>query len=43
MGVKVLVDEEGYTPHVPHHGSKGLAEYPWGLALEAVARAYRSA
>jgi phosphopantothenoylcysteine synthetase/decarboxylase len=43
MGVKVLVGDEGYTPHVPHQGSKGLAEYPWGLALEAVAHAYRSA
>ncbi len=36
MRVKVLVDDEGYTPHVPHQGSKYLAGYPWGLALEAV-------
>lgn len=36
MGVTVLVDEEGYRPHVPHQGAKHLSEYPWGLALEAV-------
>jgi hypothetical protein len=36
MGVKVLVNDEGYTPHLPHEGSKHLAEYPWRLALDAV-------
>lgn len=36
MGVMVLVDDEGYTPHVPHQGGKNLPSYPWGLALEAV-------
>jgi phosphopantothenoylcysteine synthetase/decarboxylase len=36
MGVKVLVDEQGYTPHVPHQGAKNLAEYPWELALAAL-------
>jgi hypothetical protein len=38
MGVTVLVDDEGYTPHTPHKGSTHLAEYPWGLALEAIER-----
>jgi phosphopantothenoylcysteine synthetase/decarboxylase len=37
MGVKVLVDDEGYRPHTPHQGSKHLAAYPWALALEAIA------
>jgi phosphopantothenoylcysteine synthetase/decarboxylase len=37
MGVKVLVGDEGYTPHVPHEGSKHLREYPWLFALDAVA------
>jgi len=36
MGVKVLVDEQGYTPHLPQQGSKRLAEYPWGMTLEAL-------
>ncbi len=36
MGVKVLVSDEGYTPHVPHQGSRHLSEYPWGLALSKV-------
>ena len=36
VGVKVLVDEQGYVPHVPHQGSRHLAEYPWELALESV-------
>jgi Flavoprotein len=36
MGVKVLVGDEGYTPHVPHQGSKNLPSYPWALALRAV-------
>ena len=36
MGVTVLVDDEGYTPHVPHQGSRHLSEYPWGLALSKV-------
>jgi phosphopantothenoylcysteine synthetase/decarboxylase len=34
MGVKVLVDDQGYTPHAPHQGSEHLAAYPWALALE---------
>lgn len=36
MGVTVLVGAGGYEPHVPHEGSKHLAEYPWGLALAAI-------
>jgi phosphopantothenoylcysteine synthetase/decarboxylase len=36
MGVHVLVDDQGYTPHTPHQGSAHLAEYPWELALAAV-------
>jgi hypothetical protein len=38
MGVAVLVDEQGYTPHAPHQGSIHLAVYPWGSALEAIER-----
>jgi phosphopantothenoylcysteine synthetase/decarboxylase len=36
MGVTVLVGDEGYEPHVPHQGSKRMAGYPWGLAVEAI-------
>lgn len=36
MGVTVLVGSEGYQPHVPHHGSRNLPKYPWGLALKAI-------
>lgn len=42
MGVKVLVDDEGYTPHVPRQGSKNLPNYPWGLALDTVEAEYRA-
>nr|WP_042188938.1 flavoprotein [Kibdelosporangium sp. MJ126-NF4]CEL18551.1 Phosphopantothenoylcysteine decarboxylase homolog [Kibdelosporangium sp. MJ126-NF4]CTQ98035.1 Phosphopantothenoylcysteine decarboxylase (EC 4.1.1.36) homolog [Kibdelosporangium sp. MJ126-NF4] len=35
-GVRVLLGSEGYEPHVPHHGSKNLPNYPWALALDAV-------
>jgi phosphopantothenoylcysteine synthetase/decarboxylase len=38
MGVRVLVDDEGYKPHVPHQGAKNLPSYPWALALEVVTR-----
>lgn len=37
VGVQVLVDDEGYTPHTPHQGSTHLREYPWSLALDALA------
>lgn len=37
MGVAVLVDDEGYTPHTPHQGSIHMRQYPWPLALAAVA------
>lgn len=35
-GVKVLLGDEGYTPHTPHRGSKNLPHYPWAKALSAV-------
>jgi phosphopantothenoylcysteine synthetase/decarboxylase len=35
-GVKVLIDSEGYAPHVPHQGTRNLPSYPWHLALQAV-------
>jgi hypothetical protein len=35
-GVKVLLGDEGYTPHVPHQGSKNLPSYPWEKALQTV-------
>jgi hypothetical protein len=35
-GVKVLLGSEGYEPHVPHQGSKYLAQYPWHVVLAAV-------
>ena len=35
-GVRVLLGDEGYVPHVPHQGSKNLPSYPWGKALRAV-------
>src|SRR5262249_4171234 len=35
-GVKVLLGDEGYTPHVPHQGSTNLPHYPWVKALRAV-------
>jgi hypothetical protein len=34
--VKVLLGDEGYTPHVPHQGSKNLPSYPWEKALAAI-------
>lgn len=36
-GVKVLLGDDGYTPHTPHQGSKNLSKYPWEKALRAVA------
>lgn len=36
-GVKVLLGDEGYTPHAPHQGSKNLSQYPWEKALQGVA------
>lgn len=36
VGVRVLLGDEGYTPHVPHTGSKRLDIYPWHKALSAV-------
>lgn len=36
-GVKVLLGDQGYEPHVPHTGSKNLPNYPWQLTLEAIA------
>jgi phosphopantothenoylcysteine synthetase/decarboxylase len=36
MGVKVLVDDAGYTPHVPHAGSRNLPGYPWRLAVDVL-------
>ncbi|TCO53074.1 flavoprotein [Actinocrispum wychmicini] len=36
--VRVLLGPGGYEPHVPHHGSKNLADYPWGVGLAAVER-----
>jgi phosphopantothenoylcysteine synthetase/decarboxylase len=36
VGVKILLGEDGYTPHTPHHGSNHLPEFPWQLALRAV-------
>jgi phosphopantothenoylcysteine synthetase/decarboxylase len=35
-GVRVLLGGEGYTPHVPHQGSKNLSSYPWEKALRTV-------
>ncbi|MGB8202491.1 MAG: flavoprotein [Pseudonocardiaceae bacterium] len=35
-GVKILLGPEGYEPHVPHEGSKYLAQYPWHVVLAAV-------
>jgi len=35
-GVKILLGSEGYEPHVPHQGSKYLAQYPWHVVLGAV-------
>jgi phosphopantothenoylcysteine synthetase/decarboxylase len=35
-GVKVLLGDEGYTPHIPHQGSKHLQDYPWKQALRAL-------
>lgn len=35
-GVKILLGSEGYEPHVPHQGSKYLAQYPWHVVLAAV-------
>jgi phosphopantothenoylcysteine synthetase/decarboxylase len=35
-GVKVLLGDQGYEPHVPHTGSKNLPDYPWHLALRAI-------
>ena len=37
-GVKVLLGDEGYTPHTPHQGSKNLPNYPWEKALRAVTK-----
>lgn len=37
MGVRVLVDDEGYRPCPPGQGSTHLAAYPWALALDAIA------
>ena len=34
-GVKVLLGNEGYTPHTPHQGSQNLPHYPWDKALRA--------
>ena len=36
MGVRVLIDDEGYRPCQPGEGSKHLAAYPWALALDAI-------
>lgn len=36
MGVKVLVGDDGYTPHTPHQGSAHLSAYPWALAVQAI-------
>lgn len=35
-GVKVLLGDNGYTPHTPHQGSENLSHYPWDKALRAV-------
>jgi phosphopantothenoylcysteine synthetase/decarboxylase len=35
-GVTVLLDAEGYEPHVPHTGSTNLPNYPWHKAVEAL-------
>ena len=35
-GVKVLLGDNGYTPHTPHQGSKNLPHYPWDKALKAI-------
>lgn len=35
-GVKILLGSGGYEPHVPHQGSKYLAQYPWHAVLAAV-------
>ena len=35
-GVKVLLGDNGYTPHTPHQGSRNLPHYPWDKALRAV-------
>jgi phosphopantothenoylcysteine synthetase/decarboxylase len=35
-GVKVLLGDEGHTPHPPHQGSIHLPHYPWDKALRAV-------
>lgn len=35
-GVRVLLGEEGYEPHVPHTGARYLKTYPWHKTLEAI-------
>ncbi len=41
-GVKVLLGDQGYEPHVPHTGSRNLPTYPWHRALDAVTAAIPS-
>jgi hypothetical protein len=36
MGVRVLLGEGGFAPHVPHTGSGRPREFPWERALEAI-------
>lgn len=37
-GVRVLLGSDGYTPHVPRHGSEHLPSFPWDTALEVMER-----
>lgn len=36
IGVRVLLGEDGFTPHVPHTGQGRPQEFPWRQALDAL-------